>query len=98
MVKIRWKYIRTLRWGSGFSNTANIYTLGSEVGKEVRDGKGKDPVRKRGKKARKKYHIKNVEEELRWWRNRTGRPLSPLQINQKNNLTLSKFHKTTSDR
>ena len=34
---------------------------------------------------------------LRWQRNRTGRPLSPPQIHQKNILTLSKFHKTTSE-
>ena len=30
---------------------------------------------------------------LRWWRNRTGRSLSPPQIHQKINWTLSKFHK-----
>ena len=35
MVKIRWKFIRILRWGSADSNTANIYTPWSEVGKEV---------------------------------------------------------------
>jgi hypothetical protein len=29
--------------------------------------------------------------------NRTGRPLSPPQIHQKNISTLSKFHKTTSE-
>ena len=34
---------------------------------------------------------------LRWWRNRTGRRLSPPQIHQKNIWTLSKFHKTTSE-
>ena len=34
---------------------------------------------------------------LRWWRNRTGRPLSPSQIPQKNISTLSKLHKTTSE-
>ena len=34
---------------------------------------------------------------LGWWRNRTGRPLSPPQIHQKNIWTLSKFHKTTSE-
>ena len=33
---------------------------------------------------------------LRWQRNRTGRPLSPSQIHQKNISTLSKLHKTTS--
>ena len=33
----------------------------------------------------------------RWWRNRLERPLSPLQIHQKNIWTLSKFHKTTSE-
>ena len=34
---------------------------------------------------------------IRWRRNRTGRPLSPPQIHQKNIWTLSKFHKTTSE-
>ena len=34
---------------------------------------------------------------LRWQRNRTGRPLSPPQIHQKNVWTLSKSHKTTSE-
>ena len=34
---------------------------------------------------------------LRWWRNRTGRPLSPSKIHQKNISQLSKFHKTTSE-
>ena len=34
---------------------------------------------------------------LRRQRNRTGRPLSPSQIHQKNISTLSKFHKTTSE-
>ena len=33
---------------------------------------------------------------LRWRRNRTGRPLSPSQIPQKNISTLSKLQKTTS--
>ena len=32
---------------------------------------------------------------LRWRRNRTGRPLSPSQIPQKNISTLSKLHKTS---
>ena len=42
---------------------------------------------------------KNVGgEEPRWRRNRTGRPLSLLQIHQKNNWRHSKLHKTTSDR
>ena len=35
---------------------------------------------------------------LRWRRNRTGRPLSPLQIYQKKIWMLSKLHKTTSKR
>ena len=40
---------------------------------------------------------KKVEgERERWQRNRTGRPLSPSQIPQKNISTLSKLHKTTS--
>ena len=34
---------------------------------------------------------------LRWWRNRTGRPLSPPQIRQKIIWTLSKFHRTASE-
>ena len=34
---------------------------------------------------------------LRWRRNRTGRPLSPSKIHQKNISTLSKFQKTTSE-
>ena len=34
---------------------------------------------------------------LKWQGNRTGRPLSPPQIHQKNISTLSKFHKTTSE-
>ena len=37
------------------------------------------------------------EAVLRWQRNRMGRPLSPLQIHQKNISTLSKRHKTTSE-
>ena len=36
-------------------------------------------------------------EVLRWWRNRTGRSLSPPQIHQKINWTLRKFHKTASE-
>ena len=39
-----------------------------------------------------------LEEELRCRRNRMGRPFSPLQIHWKNIWTLSKLHKTTSDR
>ena len=38
-----------------------------------------------------------TEAVLRWWRNRTGRPLSPPQIHQKNISTLSKLYKTTSE-
>ena len=41
---------------------------------------------------------KNCFREPRWRRNRTGRPLSPLQIHPKNTRTQSKLHKTTSDR
>ena len=37
------------------------------------------------------------EAVLRWQRNRTGRPLSPPKIHQKNIYTLSKIHKTTSE-
>ena len=41
-----------------------------------------------------KASIRRIRE--RWRRNRTGRPLSPSQIPQKNISTLSKLHKTTS--
>ena len=34
---------------------------------------------------------------IRWWRNRTGRPLSPPQIHREIICTLSKFYKTTSE-
>ena len=37
-------------------------------------------------------------EESRWRRNRTGRSLSLLQIHRKNNRTVKKVYKTTSDR
>ena len=40
--------------------------------------------------------LKKGGEELRWWRNRMGRPLSPLQIHRKNNWVQSKVHRTTS--
>ena len=46
------------------------------------------------------HHISKasiLEAILRWQRNRTGKPLSPSQIHQKNISTLSKFHKTTSE-
>ena len=36
-------------------------------------------------------------EESRWRRNRTGRSLSLLQIHRKNNRTVKKVYKTTSD-
>ena len=36
-------------------------------------------------------------EESRWRRNRTGRSLSLLQIHRKNNRTVNKVYKTTSD-
>ena len=39
-----------------------------------------------------------MREEPRWQRNKTSRPLSPLQIHRKNNSMQSKLHKTTSDR
>ena len=37
--------------------------------------------------------FKSYQRELRWWRNRTGRPLSPPQIHRKIIWTLSKLHK-----
>ena len=41
--------------------------------------------------------LRNLGVVLRWRRNRTGRPLSPSKIHQKNISMLSKFHKTTSE-
>ena len=38
------------------------------------------------------------QEESRWRRSRTGRALSLLQIHRKNNRTVNKVYKTTSDR
>ena len=58
----------------------------------------------KGKEKRKNWlkiqlsKNKNKGEESRWQRNRTGRPLSLLQIHRKNNWTVNKVHKTTSDR
>ena len=43
------------------------------------------------------YISSKLEAVLRWWRNRTGRSLSPPQIHQNNISTLSKCHKTTSE-
>ena len=44
-------------------------------------------------------HIKKQRrEESRWRRNRMGRSLSLLQIHRKNNRTVKKVYKTTSDR
>ena len=42
------------------------------------------------------YYNPVAGERERWRRNRTGRPLSPSQIPQKNISTQSKLHKTTS--
>ena len=39
-------------------------------------------VKKESERASLRLNIKEVA--LRWWRNRTGRPLSPQQIHQKN--------------
>ena len=53
---------------------------------------------KESEKVGLKLNIQKTKgEEPRWWRNRMGRPLSPLQIHRKNNSTHSKLHKTTSD-
>ena len=43
------------------------------------------------KKRWREYTEEKIEP--RWQRNRTGRPLSPLQIHRKNNSTQSKLHK-----
>ena len=56
-------------------------------------------VKEESEKAGLKLNIQNTKirgERERWRRNRTGRPLSPSQIPQKNISTLSKLHKTTS--
>ena len=45
-----------------------------------------------------KIKIWRSRGESRWWRNRTGRSLSLLQTHQKNNRTVNKVYKTTSDR
>ena len=42
--------------------------------------------------------LKSRDVESRWRRNRTGRSLSLLQIHRKNNRTVKKVYKTTSDR
>ena len=44
------------------------------------------------------WAIKNISEGVvpRWWRNRTGKPLSPQWIHQKIIWMLSNVHKTTS--
>ena len=41
---------------------------------------------------------RETREESRWRRSRTGRSLSLLQIHWKNNSTVNKVYKTTSDR
>ena len=58
-------------------------------------------VKEGSEKAGLKLNIqkpKIVGEESRWRRNRTGRSLSLLQIYRKNNRTVKKVYKTTSDR
>ena len=58
-------------------------------GENVLDIKDKDDITK----------LKTVSgEESRWRRNRTERSLSLLQIHRKNNRTVKKVYKTTSDR
>ena len=57
-------------------------------------------VKEESEKAGLKLNIQKTKIRgavLRWRRNRMGRPLSPLQIPQKNILTLSKLQKTTSE-
>ena len=56
-------------------------------------------VKEESEKVGLKLNIRKTKDSRpRWWRTRTGRPLSPLQIHQKNNWTVNKVHKTTSDR
>ena len=58
-----------------------------------------DTVQETGIKtlAKKKKWKKAKWEESRWRRNRTERSLSLLQIHRKNNRTVKKVYKTTSD-
>ena len=58
-------------------------------------------VKKESAKAGLKLNIQKRTrrgEESRWRRNRKGRSLSLLQIHRKNNRTVNKVYKTTSDR
>ena len=55
-------------------------------------------VRESGMNMYTLLYLKWIEEESRWRRNRTGRSLSLLQIHRKNNRTVKKVYKTTSDR
>ena len=53
-------------------------------------------VKEESEKDGLKFNIQG--EESRWRRNRTERSLSLLQIHRKNNRTVKKVYKTTSDR
>ena len=67
----------------------------------TKSGTTKNKLKNNKLKKIKLHFLKKFQKggkELRWQRNRTGRPLSPLQIHRKNNSTQSKLHKTTSDR
>ena len=55
-------------------------------------------VRESGMNMYTPLYLKWIEEESRWRRNRTGRSLSLLHIHRKNNRTVKKVYKTTSDR
>ena len=74
---------------------ANSTTLMTESEEELKS------LLMKGKEKRKNWlkiqlsKNKNKGEESRWQRNRTGRPLSLLQIHWKNNWTVNKVHKTT---
>ena len=80
--------------------------------KKSRDTKGTFHAKFGTVKDRNSVDLMEAEEMKRWqaytelyrWeesrrrRNRTGRPLSVLQIHRKNNGTVNKVYKTTSDR
>ena len=89
-IKIAWSNINNLRY-------ADDTILMVESEEELKSFLMR--VKEESEKTGLKLNMKKLWREavLRWRRNRTGRPLSPSQIPQKNISTLSKLHKTTSE-
>ena len=85
-IKIAGRNINNLRY-------ADDTTLTAESEEELKS------LLMKVKEEREKVGLKlNIQgEESRWRRNRTGRSLSLLQIHRKNNRTVNKVYKTTSD-